>query len=136
MAHQMNPLMTPNLKAFSEAFPKTRIGILRLVWPTIQACLDAGHSLRDVHEKLHLDGVEMAYSTLCWAVATLRQSTPSAVGRRSRRPAGPSAAHRAGETIGERKEFDPLRNLRRLSEHRPGFEYKGTLPDEELFGSK
>jgi hypothetical protein len=30
----------------------------------------------------------------------------------------------------------PLRNLRRLSEHRPGFEYSGTLPDEELFGPR
>ena len=132
----MNPVTTPNLKAFSEASPKTRIGILRLVWPTIQACLDAGHSLRDVHEKLHLDGVEMAYSTLCWAVATLRQTLPSTVGRRPNALAGPTAPHRAGETTGESKELDPLRNLRRLSEHRPGFEYTGTLPDEELFGSK
>ena len=132
----MNPLTTPNLRAFSEASPKTRIGILRLVWPTILACLDAGHSLRDVHQKLHLDGVEMAYSTLCWAVATLRQTTPATVGGRPKPPAGSAAPLRAGETTGERKEFDPLQNLRRLSEHPPGFEYKGTLPEEELFGSK
>jgi len=78
----------------------------------------------------------MAYSTLCWAVATLRQTLPSTVGRRPNAPAGPTAPHRAGETTGESKELDPLRNLRRLSEHRPGFEYTGTLPDEELFGSK
>ncbi len=131
----MNTVTTPNLKAFSEASPKTRIGILRLVWPTIQDCLDAGHSLRDVHGKLHLDGVDMAYSTLCWAVATLRQATSSTVDRRPK-PTGSTAPHRAGETTAGRKEFDPLQNLRRLSEQRPGFEYTGTLPDEELFGPK
>jgi hypothetical protein len=131
----MNPATTPNLKAFSEASPKTRIGILRLVWPTIQACLDAGHSLRDVHEKLHLDGVDMAYSTLCWAAATLRQTTSSTVDRRPK-PTGSTAPHMAGETTAAGKEFDPLQNLKRLSEQRPGFEYTGTLPDEELFGSK
>jgi len=46
--------------------PKTRIEFCGFLWPTIQACLDAGHSMRDVHEKLRLDGIEMAYSTLCW----------------------------------------------------------------------
>jgi hypothetical protein len=31
---------------------------------------------------------------------------------------------------------DPLDNVRRLSERRPGFDYSGTLPDESLFGPK
>jgi hypothetical protein len=132
----MNPVKTPNLKAFTEELPKTRIGILRMLWPTIQTCLDAGHSLRDVHEKLHLDGIEMAYSTLCWAVAALRQSAPSTVDRRPKITADLTAPRRAGETRSEQEKFDPLRNLRQLTENRPGFEYTGTLPDEELFGRK
>jgi len=32
--------------------------------------------------------------------------------------------------------FNPLDNLKRLTEQRPGFEYNGTLSDEELFGPK
>ena len=129
----MRTAATPNLKAISDQLPKTRIGILRNLWPTIQTCLDAGHSLRDIHESLRLDGIEMAYSTFCWAVGALRQRQPAAVPRQSRA----TAPHSAGETAGrKRAPDDPLRNVRRLSEHRPGFDYHGTLPDEKLFGPK
>jgi hypothetical protein len=132
----MNPVTTPNLRTFSEELPKTRIALVRMLWPTIQACLDAGHSLRDVHEKLQLDGIKMAYSTLCWAVEKLRVSAPLALGQRSKLPISPTPQRRAGELAGKSAAPDPLRNLRRLSESRPGFEYTGTLPDEELFGHK
>jgi hypothetical protein len=124
---------TPNLKAISDQLPRTRIGILRNLWPTIQTCLDTGHSLRDIHESLRLDGIEMAYSTFCWAVGALRQRLRAAVPRQSRA----TAPHSAGETAGhKRAPDDPLRNVRILSEHRPGFDYHGTLPDEKLFGLK
>ena len=53
----MNSVATPNLKAFAEQLPKKRIGILRVLWPTIQDCLTVGHSLRDIHKTLHLDGM-------------------------------------------------------------------------------
>jgi len=132
----MNPVSPPNLRAFTGQLPKTRIGILRLLWPTIRERLDGGHTLRDIHQTLKLDGIEMAYSTLCWAVAELRRNrsprssvptkntnTPTAQHWREKRPAAATGA-------------DPLRNLRRLTEHRPGFEYTGTLPDEKLFGRK
>ena len=131
----MNAVTTPNLKAFTTDLPKTRIGILRLLWPTIQACLEAGHSLRDVHEKLQLDGIEMAYSTLCWAVATIRHAGPPTAGR-AQNSSVQAVPRRAGERTGGIPESGPLRNLRRLSENRPGFEYPGTLPDEKLFGPK
>jgi hypothetical protein len=91
--------------------------------------------LRDIHHKLRQDGIEMAYSTLCWAVGTLRHSQPAA-GPAERRLDLPAAPGRPGETTVEVAGRDPLRNLRRLSERRPGFEYSGTLPDEELFGRK
>ena len=69
----MNPVSMPNLKTFAEQVPKTRIGILRVLWPTIQDCLTVGHSLRDIHKTLHLDGIEMPYSTLCRIVAMLQR---------------------------------------------------------------
>jgi hypothetical protein len=127
----MIPVSTPNLTAFTGQMPKTRIGVLRLLWPTIQACLDGGHSLRDIHRMLRLDGFEMAYSTLCWAVAILRQNEQRAA-------AGPKQGGGLTATgkPGKAGDPDPLLNLRRLSERRPGFEYSGTLPDEDLFGSR
>jgi hypothetical protein len=83
---------TPNLKAISDQLPRTRIGILRNLWPTIQTCLDTGHSPRDIHESLRLDGIQMAYSTFCWAMSTLRQAQPALVASESRA----TAQHTAG----------------------------------------
>ncbi len=143
MAQRTNTMKTPTLEAFSRELPKTRIGLIRLLWPAIQACLDAGHSLRDIHAKLREDGFDMAYSTLCWGVTVLRETGhPS--------PMGNSTAHagsiRNGTAAPKAREsrphpnmpgkFDPLDNLRRLTDQRPGFEYNGTLSDEELFGHK
>src|SRR5689334_4247012 len=129
----MRTAATPNLRAISDRLPRTRIGILRNLWPMIQSCLDAGHSLRDIHESLRLDGIKMAYSTFCWAVGALRQRQRIGAERESRS----TAPQTAGEITGQdRLSDDPLDNVRRLSERRPGFEYRGTLPDEKLFGPK
>src|SRR5215469_5881298 len=119
----MRTVATPNLKAISHQLPKTRIGILRNLWPMIQSCLDTGHSLRHIHESLRLDGIEMAYSTFCWAVGTLRQRGPVVAERESRS----TAPHTAGEITRQRGAADdPLDNVRRLSKRRPGFDYRGT----------
>jgi|SRR5215471_2844738 len=132
----MNPVSAPNLSAFTERWPKTRIGILRLLWPTIQECLAGGHSLRDIHQMLKLDGIDMAYSTLCWAVAALRHDSPVRTSAPPKHTDSSAAPLRRGESPVASAGVDPLRNLRRLMEHRPGFEYRGTMPDEELFGTK
>jgi hypothetical protein len=132
----MNPVSTPNLTAFRERWPKTRIGILRLLWPTIWECLEGGHTLRDIHAMLKLDGIDMAYSTLCWAVAGLRQNDVPQTTARKKHVDLPTAARRPGEAPEVPAGPDPLLNLRRLTERRPGFEYTGALPDEELFGPK
>jgi hypothetical protein len=129
----MNSVSTPNLKAFAEQVPQTRIGILRALWPTIHDCLTVGHSLREIHKTLHLDGIEMPYSTLCRIVATLQRATLPKVDRVPKQTTAPATP---GERSAKPAVVDPLRNLRRLSEHRPGFEYSGTLPDEELFGRR
>ena len=132
----MNSVSAPNLRAFREQLPKTRIGILRLLWPTIQECLDGGHTLRNIHQTLKLDGIDMAYSTLCWAIAELRQSGPPERSAPAKNTDSPTArpGRETGSAVGHGP--DPLGNLKRMTERRPGFEYTGTLPDEKLFGSK
>ena len=132
----MNPDSTPNLRSFAEQWPKARIGILRCLWPTIRTCLGNGHSLRAIHQTLHLDGVDMAYSTFCWAVAALRRSVPPQSRLLPTKAELVTAPGKTGEPPGAAVGADPLSNLKRLSEHRPGFEYTGTLPDEKLFGPK
>ena len=132
----MNSVSAPNLRAFREQRPKTRIGILRLLWPTIRECLDGGHTLRAIHQTLRLDGIEMAYSTLCWAVAEFRQSGSPERSARAKNAESPTAPLEGEKCSAVRQGADPLRNLKRMSGRRPGFEYTGTLPDEKLFGPK
>ena len=132
----MNLVSAPNLMAFTGQWPKTRIGILRLLWPTIHQCLAGGHSLRDIHQMLKLDGIDMAYSTLCWAVTALREDSSVRTSAPAKQTDCSAAPLKRGENPAGTAGVDPLRNLRRLSEQRPGFEYRGTLPDEELFGRK
>ncbi len=132
----MNSVSVPNLRAFREQLPKTRIGILRLLWPTIRECLDGGHTLRDIHKTLRLDGIDMAYSTLCWAVADFRQKAPPEKSTPSKKTDSPTAPLGREKGSALRQGADPLGNLKRMTERRPGFEYTGTLPDEKLFGPK
>jgi hypothetical protein len=132
----MNSVSAPNLRVFREQRPKTRIGVLRLLWPTIRECLEGGHTLRDIHQTLRLDGIDMAYSTLCWAVAELRQSGSPERSARAKNIESPTATLRREKGSAVRQAADPLRNLKRMTERRPGFEYTGTLPDEKLFGPK
>ncbi len=91
--------------------------------------------MRDIHQKLRQDGIEMAYSTLCWAVAALRHDPAAQTGGAVN--AGTTAHRNEGEIAGQAgPALDPLHNLKRLRSERPGFDYRGTLPDEELFGRK
>ncbi len=83
-----------------------------------------------------MDGIEMAYSTLCRGISALRHNGGAPAGRFQKHAERLTAAGKPGKSMGEDSEADPLRNLRRLSEARPGFEYSGTLPDDALFGSK
>lgn len=118
----------PQLAEFAAEAPKRRIGLIRHLWPSIRACLDAGHSVRAVQARLNADGLSIPYSTLCWAIASLRKS-----GQSSERPAPP----KVGEIrMPKAAKNDPLANLRRIVQSRPGFEYTGTMSDEELFGKK
>jgi hypothetical protein len=122
---RMKSVATPNLRAFAEQLPKARMGMIRVLWPAIQECLTVGHSLRDIHRTLHLDGIEMPYSTLCRVVAKLQRNVQPRANPLSRQVECSTAQRRAGERTPAAAEPDPLRNLRRLSENRPGFEYKG-----------
>ena len=118
----------PQLAEFAAEVPKRRMGVIRHLWPSIRACLDAGHSVRAVHARLLADGLEIPYSTLCWAIANLRKS-------------GVGIERTAPQKVGEIRKpslavNDPLGNLHRVVQNRPGFEYSGTMSDEELFGKK
>lgn len=118
----------PRLAELAAEVPARRVGLIRHLWPSIRACLDAGHSVRAIQARLQADGVAIPYSTLCWAIANLRKS-----GTANERSAPPKAGEKM--TNGPAGS-DPLGNLHRAARNRPGFDYSGTMSDEELFGKK
>lgn len=116
--------------------------LVRLLWPTIRECLDGGHTVREVRESLRKDGIEVNYKNLCACIAELRarekaDSTlaPTAAPAVREKTPVPLPVRKPTSVGGERRGSDPLENVRRLSGNgRPGFQYPGTLSDEELFG--
>lgn len=133
---------TPNLEALRAQSPRRKLTLIRLLWPTIRECLDAGHTVREVRESLRRDGIEVNYKNLCACIAELRardkaDSAPvptAAPAVREKAPV-PLPVRKAASVGSEQRGSDPLENVRRLSGNgRPGFQYPGTLSDEELFG--
>lgn len=122
------PTELPQLAELVTEVPARRIGLIRYLWPSIRACLAAGHTVRAVQARLTADGLAIPYSTLCWAIANLKKST-SGQERTARPIAGENKPLVAAAN-------DPLGNLRRVVQSRPGFEYSGTMSDDELFGKK
>ena len=126
----------PNLDALSSEHPRRKLAIVRLLWPKIRACLDRGHTVREVHESLKLDGLEVNYKNLCACIAELRRLDADETKRSTApRTARENGAVPAQAGSARKAETDPLANVRRLTEERrPGFQYPGTLPEKELFG--
>lgn len=133
---------TPNLEALRAQSPRRKLTLVRLLWPKIRECLDAGHTVREIRESLRKDGIEVNYKNLCACIAEMRArektdfatAEAAAPAVREKAPV-PLPVGRPASVGGERRGSDPLENVRRLSGNgRPGFQYPGTLSDEELFG--
>jgi hypothetical protein len=129
----------PNLDALSAQQPRRKLTVVRLLWPKIRACLDRGHTVREIRERLRLDGLEVNYKNLCACIAQLRQQDGAGMFQTTaqcsvREYAGMAVAKRAVASD-DKAPLDPLANVRRLTEdRRPGFNYPGTLSEKDLFG--
>lgn len=125
------------LDALTRMTPRRKLPVVRSLWPTIRACLDRGHTVREVWAALRGDGVEVNYKNLCACIADLRRQE-NAAGRQAQgsttTTTAPPPSHRA-PAGNVPKPVDPLANVRRLTEdRRPGFHYPGTLDEKDLFG--
>ena len=129
----------PNLDALSAQHPRRKLTVVRLLWPKIRACLDRGHTVREIRERLRLDGLEVNYKNLCACIAELRRQNGAGLfqttaPRNASENAGTAGAKRVMAADGKAP-LDPLANVRRLTEdRRPGFNYPGTLSEKDLFG--
>ena len=111
--------------------PKRKAALIRSLLPGIEAAVTSGQSLKDVWEALETEGLQVSYHTFLMAVwrARRKPTAPSGWGKQEK-PSEPQGLGEAGaEGAGER---DPLANLRRLEENRPGFQWRGTQKLQRL----
>src|SRR2546428_6193055 len=65
------------LHALQSQRPDTPMGQVRWAWTEINAALNAGHTLKVVHQRLCQDGVVIAYSTLAPYINRIRREEAS-----------------------------------------------------------
>jgi len=115
------------LDKLAGASPKKKAALIRSLLPGIEAALNSGQSLKEIWEALGSEGLQMSYRVFHTTVARARKARkPTAAGNwgKQDKPSETQGLQEATvETVGER---DPLANLRRLEEDRPGFHWRGT----------
>jgi hypothetical protein len=115
------------LDELAGAVPKRKAALIRSLLPGIEAALSSGQSLKDIWKALGNEGLQMSYhgfDKAVWRAGRMRKPTAaSGWGKQDK----PSEAQGLQETKKETaEERDPLANLRRVEENRPGFHWRGT----------
>ena len=87
------------IEALAREKPTQLMAQLRAVWPQVQQALDAGHTLRLIHKRLNMVGVEISYKRLIVyrgrierrkkaPAAALSPNTVGSAGRQNHTPPG------------------------------------------------
>jgi len=124
------------LAALQAELPSTMMARVRLAWPEIQAALERGHRLKDVHASLRDAGIEIGYRRLSEYIGLIRGTAGKR--RTPRRGAEKATQVHASATASKSipieqsssgQPVDPLINLRQPKSPRT-FEYPSGPPDE------
>ena len=115
------------LDKLAGAVPETKAALIRSLLPGIEAAANSGQSLKKIWEALATEGLQMSYHSFhkaVWRARRMRKLTAASNGGNQDKPSEAQGLREGkAETVGER---DPLANLRRLEEERPGFHWRGT----------
>jgi hypothetical protein len=60
-------------RALKTEMPRSKMALLRGLYPEIAATLQVGHSLKDIHQRLVEDGVEVSYTVFLSYVNRIRR---------------------------------------------------------------
>lgn len=121
------------VEALAQEKPKTLMAQLSLFWPQVERALEAGHSLRLIHERLNMAGVPISYQRL--------RVYRGRIERRKREAGRPMPQIVAGvpqiaakpddpSDVRQTPAFDPLANLREHQQKRVDWQYPSGPPDE------
>ncbi len=115
------------LEKLAGAVPETKAALIRSLLPGIEAALNSGQSLKNIWQALRREGLEMSYHGFhkaVWRARKVRKPTAASSLGKHDVPSEAQVLHEAKvETVEAR---DPLANLKRLEENRPGFHWRGT----------
>ena len=113
------------IEALAREKPTQLMAQLRAVWPQVQQALEAGHTLRLIHKRLNMAGIEISYKRLIVYRGRIE--------RGKKRPAAPVSANSPiPATLPDSKPaaFDPLANFHAQEQKRVAWQYPSGPPDE------
>jgi hypothetical protein len=121
-------MSTPNryrhgLEKLTGEPPATKTALISILLPEIETALASGKTRRQIWQRLVEDGFDLSYDTFhstLWRVQRKPRLT-AAIRRKT-----PKVSKGEAEQLTEEVGHDPLVNLRRLEQSRPGFHYRGT----------
>ena len=115
--------------------PKRKAALVRSLLPGIEAALSSGQTLKDIWHALKVEGLPVSYHTFQMAVwRAKRKRTTAGNWEKRQKPSDARSPEPVGLKVAE--ERDPLANLRRLEENRPGFQWRGTQRGQKVVQGK
>jgi hypothetical protein len=123
------------LQKLATAPPKGKAALVRSLLPGIEAALTSGQTLKDIWQALETEGLQVSYHTFQMAVwRARRKRTAHSSWEKQETTSG--APGRGEEGMKATEGRDPLANLRRLEENRPGFQWRGTQKVQKVLNGK
>src|ERR1700730_1411651 len=114
------------LDKLARAVPETKAALIRSLLPGIEAAVNSGQRLKRIWEALASEGLQVSYHSFhkaVWRARRMRKLTAASNrGKQDKSSEAQGLREGKAEGVGER---DPLANLRRLEEDRPGFQCRG-----------
>ena len=125
------------LDKLAGAVPETKAALIRSLLPGIEAALNSGQTLKTIWEALASEGLQLSYHSFhkaVWRARRMRKLTAAGNWGKQDKRSESQGLSEAG--VGAIEERDPLANLRRLEEDRPGFQWRGTQRVPRLVNEK
>ena len=119
---------TPNrfrltLEKLAAEPPSTKTALIRLLLPAIEGAFASGKTWKDVWQCLADDGLNMSYETFRKVLSRARKKARASAAPSGKSPELPSVGSLGEADAAQR---DPLANLKRLEQNRPGFHWRAT----------
>ena len=103
--------------------PSTKTALIRRLLPAIEATFASGKTWKDIWKGLADDGLNMSYGTFRKLVVRTRKKAGSSAALCGKSPEVTTVGPQANAGVDAR---DPLANIKRLEQNRPGFHWRAT----------